>query len=692
MDPPGTAHYLRPAGRTHTPPAVITLDSETRWHDDGPDEVHELRCWHADLDYRRDRRRAGEHHCAEGLDAAAVADLVDEWAGSVETCWLYAHNVAFDLAVTGLAAQLADRGWELSSRFGLGGGVMWCVLHKGRRESPRSDLVNPDGSPVMRVKWAHTLTIADSASLFPKPLAEVAPLTGIAKPDLPEVDDSAEAWAGRCRADTHILRAAVLALMDWWDHADLGPWSVTGAGLGWQTYRRHLDPKQVVIDHDPALLAWERAAVYGGRRDVFRVGQLPPGRYQEIDYEAAYPHVAATQLLPARVAGPVTDHNRREALKGRVHHGMIAEVTICTDTARWPVRANGRVFYPVGKFRTVLAAPDIQAAADAGALVEVGDGWLYCMTRHLRPWAEQVMTWVRDRSSDLARLIAIAAKLWSRAVIGKFAQRGWSTAAWVGPPSDTWSVEEVLQGGAGVRGTVTGLCGRYWLSWADQRGEHERPAVLAFVEAHVRSRLGALIAGPYGPAVIQCDTDGVMVSAAALGQLAAAEGLKWSEGRQVPRGMGDALDAWNRASWPLSMREKTVFKRAVVYGPQHLLLDGRPRMSGVPPGAWETGDGKWAARLWPGLTWQSARGLQSGYVRPVQEYLIVGPYAAGWVLDDGQVRPAEVMIDDDRPAVLLPWELTRWAAAGARLGERQAIWAAGLWEDKPRHDLTSPDP
>lgn len=674
------AHYVKPAGKTYTPAAVIFLDTETREDQRQLLEVHTLRLWEAQLVRRRDRRRPGEHLTETGQTAADLASKIDAWASYGETTWLYAHNVGFDLTVTRLATHLGESGWVLSSRFAVGGDSMWAVFHKGPREAVVKERRGREVVTRTRVKWAHTLTIADSASLFPGPLAQLGPHVGILKPPLPDDDDTDAAWAARCHADVDILRSAVLTLMDWWDANDLGHWTVTGAGQAWQTYKRTLTPRQLVIDHDPGILGIERQALYGGRRDVFRVGQLPPGRYAEVDYEAAYPSIAANFPLPAKASCRVGEQHRRLALRGRVPAGMLAEVTICTDTPRWPVRVGGRVFYPVGRFRTVLAAPDIQAAADAHCLEAVHDGWLFTLTNHLRAWARQVLSWIRAADGTLPGVVRIWAKLASRAVIGKFAQRGWSTVPFVGPPCEGWSVEQTSDLYTGMRGVVTGVNGDYWLSWADQRGEHERPAVLAFVEAHVRARLSAVIASEFGPAIMQCDTDGVMVSHGLLDQLAAGLPERWTHGRATRPGTPEVLQAWNSASYPLVMREKLQFSRGTVYGPQHVILDGRPRFAGVPKGAWHTKDQLWMARLWPGLVWQSQHGVADGYARPLQPYRVAPNYAAAWALADGTTRAAETTVEADGSTALLHWKHTRWAASGAVLAQFQAAWATGLWE------------
>jgi hypothetical protein len=675
------AHYVRPAGKTYTPASVIFADTETREDQRGDLEVHTLRLYEIQRVLRRDRRRQGQVDRVTGTTCGEFAAHLDALASYTESAWLYFHNVSFDLTVTRLAVYLGELGWVLSSRFAIGGDSMWCVFHKGPKETEVTEKRHGRTVTRTRIKWAHTLTIADSGSLFPGPLAQLGPLVGVEKPPLPDDDDSHEAWAARCHADVEIMKLAVLALMDWWDENDLGHWTVTGGGQGWQSYKRTLDPRQVVIDHDPAILEIERAALYGGRRDVFRTGDLPPGRYGEIDFTAAYTTIAASFPLPARAACKVNDQHRALALRGRVPMGMLAEVTVSTDVPRWPVRIGGRVFYPVGRFRTVLAAPDIQAAADAHALEAVHEGWLFTLTNHLRPWARQVLGWIADTTGKIPGVVRIWAKLAARAVIGKFAQRGWSTSRHVGPPCEGWSMEPTSDLYTGCRGVITGVNGEYWLSWADQRGEHERPAVLAFVEAHVRARLGAIITGRYGGGICQCDTDGVMVSHVLLERLLEDEGGKWDRGRKVPRSTADVIAAWNDQAYPLVMREKTQFARVVIRGPQHVVMDGRPRFAGVPRGAWQTGPVNWMARLWPGMTWQTQRGVQDGYARPLQPYLVSGPYAAAWVLADGSVKAAETSIGDDGVTVLLHWKHTRWSAGGAALGPSQAAWAAGLWEE-----------
>lgn len=664
------AHYLKPTKGGATPGTVMFLglpdapDPRTPYED--PAGV----AWDAVCVYRRHRRYAGDLLTASGQGSGELARQVDAWAVTAEAAWCYAYDTVRVMNATSLAEELCALGWELSRQFGTSARAMWFVLHKGKSVKTRHDRVTPTGEAVGRVTWRHTLTITDAQALniFSSSAAEQA------------------------KSDPRVLAETVLDLMGWWDAQGLGRWSVTGAALGWTSYRATLAPKQVVIDHDPDIIAYERRAVYGGRRDVALVGTPGAPQYAEMDFEGAYPTIAAECPLPCAYGGRIDP----ERLDPRAFHnpsvGIIAEVTIMTGEARWPCRIDGKVFYPVGTFRTTLAGPDLAEAWDRGVVIEVHEVHWYRMSRHMGSWGAWVKGLISAPINEVSDPVRRAVKHWSRAVIGKFAQRGWSTKEWVGPPCDGWVIEETPILGKPHRVVTVGLDGVYYRSEADQRGDHERPAVIAFVEAHVRARLSRIIDGPYRSAVVQWDTDGLIVSLPRLRALACEAGFSRSQyGRAVPS-MDALIEHWCDLSAPLVIRQKTVMDRIVLYGPQHVVADSMVKLAGVPRGAVLVRPGVYRADVRPRLGKvgpDDAGGF--GEVRSA-EFTINGPYAAGWVLADGLVRPPETWVDDDGTNHLLPWHETRWAARGEPLGPLQALWAGGLYTPPPTEPVRPPRP
>jgi hypothetical protein len=136
--------------------------------------------------------------------------------------------------------------------------------------------------------------------------------------------------------------------------------------------------------------------------------------------------------------------------------------------------------------------------------------------------------------------------------------------------------------------------------------------------------------------------------------------------------MAFALSILNAHTAPLTMRLKTLYHRVTTIGPQHMVLNGQRRFSGVPASAEEWSDGALHAKVWPKMAWQMKHGDQRGYVREWAKYVIAGTYAPGWVLESGTVVPLEMTRGSDGQNEVLPWESSRYYRGGARRADCQS--------------------
>ena len=691
-------HYLSSNDTTWTPPAVITLDTETRVIQDIP-EVQELRCWHVRADYRLGNSTLhGEHVEGHGTDAADLAKRVSRWAGKWAECWIYAHNLNFDLTVTRLPLLLAGNGWETTD-MALDGARPWMVLHKGARK----------------------LVIADSYSIWPMPLEQLAQAVAITKPPLPDGDDLA-AWVERCAADTLILHTALLEMMDWHDANQLGRWALTGASTGWNTMRHlqmaktskrartarerlglpGIDPaaEAVVIDPDPDARDHDRKAIYGGRRETWRWGNLRPGTYHELDFERAYQTIMAHMPLPRKRGRwfdslPIDSRLVDDPTK---QWAVIAEVELETDTPRWPCRmtvtaadmppgAHGdsvtpatetrtRVFYPIGKFTTVLAGPDIAEARRLGCLRAIRRGQVHQLGKAARPWA----TWSIAAQDDPATpaTVRLALKHQGRAVAGKWAGRTWDKTVIGLSTTYGWAYEDVFIHATQTRGAIIDMAGTKFLSVPGADSDNAYPAVLAVIESYTRVALGRAIDALGAGTVVQCDTDGMIVDTTALTSDGTMAEAAAGSNSQTRGGLTEALDTVSLITAPLRLRAKTAYRRLEIIGPQHITLDGHRRWSGIPGSATQQPDGSYAAVIWPKLAWQLANGDPRGYTRTVQTYHLATSYAPGWMISDGTVAAPEARQGPDGRPELVPWAQTRYAARGDQLAPHQAAVFAAL--------------
>lgn len=620
-------HYMRPNHTSWTPPSLVSFDTETRTAVEGESEVLTLRLWCARFTDRRAPKRVTPiDDIADGLIADDLSVQLHKWAKARRTCWAYAHNLGFDLCTSNLVECLMRMRWEVTE-FAVGGSAPFVRMRSG------------DSS----------LTLSDSWSWFGVPLDQVAEAMNMVKPPLPADADTVEQWLDRCRADVNILHEAMLTLMDWWDSEDLGRWNITGAASGWNAMRHIPSPQRILIRPDDNECDHDRKAIYGGRRGIWRTGGYQYGHYTEMDLEKAYTTVCRDLPLPmgrqCTFSSLPTSHRWLDCSRW----GAIAECTINTDSATVPVRIGQSVWYPVGRFRTTLAGPDIRECRDMGTLESVGPGWLHQLGYPLRQWAEWCIKSLADESGATPSVAQLVHRIWARSAVGKWGQRGFEVIHLGPSPNQGWNYEEAWHSGKGVPAGIVDFGGERYQVGAVNQSDNAYPAILAFVESYVRVAMGrvASIVGPEH--MVQMDTDGCIVDSVGA----------------------DRAELSNQAIAPLHIRAKRHFHRIKVIGPQHLELDALKRMSGIPGSAVPDGKGKLVALTWPKLAWQLANGRQGAYVRPSQRYTIGATYAPGWVLSDGAVVPVELALADDGTNRVVPFPQTRYGLAGLTLGQYQ---------------------
>lgn len=603
---PAQVHRIRPNHREWTPPQVISLDTET-YPETIPDgELHQLRCWAARLDVRRSADPDGLGTSrGYGYDTAELCDQLDIWTLGQRTVWMYAHNLSFDLAVTRLPVQLAARGWQVTAH-ALSSDAPW--LRMKRRGC--------------------VLTICDSWGWLRADLGAVAADLGMSKLPLPDWSDEDGHWVARCQRDVDVLAAAMLTLMDWWDAQQLGSWTLTGSAGGWNTWRHRTTVPLPLIVPDPEQTAADRQAIYGGRREAFRHGQLDGGPWVLADFRSAYPTIAASYPLPAARQGSFPGMDRDSPLVCGPDYGIIAQVVINTWEPRYPVRVAGRVAYPVGRFTTTLAGPEIADARRRGHLESIGRGWLHRLSPHMAEWGRWILA-VTDPEQLLAPpVVRRAAKHWGRATIGKTAARGWQIIPLATLGGGGWDYRPAWNAEHQAASHLVEVCGQAAEVIQSGDGDNAYPAILAFVESWTRLHLGQAIDIIGQADVVTCDTDGLVVTAARWGQLAA-----------------DCLQVG-----PLQLRRKDDYREVHVLGPQHITTDTDRKLSGIPRSATADDGGQLRALLWPKLATQMQLrpgGTDAGYLRPVQRYTLAASYVTGWVTSTGWVHPLEATICRD---------------------------------------------
>lgn len=632
-DRPVPAHWLRVNDGARSPHRVLFVDTETRPVMDGLDELHELRWWHARVVRRHVERPRGPLHADLAGDSAMdLAAAVDRTAITKCSLWLYTHNLGFDLQVTRLPELLHDLGWEVTD-IGITGRSPWIRMAQDRRR----------------------LVICDSTSWLPVPLAEVGESIGRPKP---VIDDwtaaTDEEIAVRCLADVVILSEAMLAIMDWWDASDMGRWSWTGPGCGWAAYRHKFLAHKVLMDPAPERITIEREAIYGGRREAYRLGRIGPAQLVDLDFQGAYPTLAATMMLPRRPVAHVDPMTRQAYENLPSAWGVLSRCTVTTAVPVVPCRLGGHTLYPTGTFETTLAQPDIAGALAAGATVELGDTWVYQLAPIMAAWGKWITGVVNGTGQDVPAPVRTMCKHWSRTVIGRWAMRAqrvedWGVAAW-----PWWHAEPGTDWDTGTEVVDLHACGRHLRIHRDGEPENVFPAVTAWIEAQCRQLLRHAMQQVPASWLVQCDTDGFMldVPQAASGSLAPVpEGTSAgvAPGARLP-----SAGAIPVSAGPLSIRAKAFYTTAMVLGPQQVITGDRRRVAGIPRSFTSADSRTWKGNAWPGYTWQLAHSQPGIYTRPHVTIPLKGPYGSRWQLADNSTMAPECAIRNGVTIVIPP--------------------------------------
>jgi hypothetical protein len=620
-------HWLRPAGATKTPQVIVSFDTETATEIKEKSEVMTLRCWAATVRFRgwAGPRMDSTHNYA-GQHAIELVDVIEAAVNQCGEAWVFAHNLGFDLTVTSLPMILVERGWE-------------------------SDFVNIGDESCVFVfsSSAGKLVITDSWSWLRCSLAAAAKDVRMRKTRLPKDGDGISEWHARCRHDVAILDRLLSELLDWWDTTDLGGFAVTSAACGWRSLRARVPERSVLVGPDGERTAVERSAIYGGRKEVYRVGRIT-GRWVE-DWDLATAHLTCVANLPMPTSPLKPGRLTRmyDPLQPPDGLGTVCEVEITTRTPCAPVRVLDEVWWPTGRFRTVLTSVELLQVLAVADDVKVLSACWYWLTDDLQHWGR----WCKDlQAADHHAVPAVVkrvAKGWGRAVPGRFALRtstligerdathlGWALET--GHDLDTNDPIEIVTYG-GVERTFR----------KDQDGADVSPVVLAFVEGYVRAAMGGIIAARDPRTVLQVNTDG------------------WWELRAAR----DTPSPETAVAAPWTVVRKAVARDVTVQGPNHLSTPNDRRLAGVPKDAPVRLDGSFAWHDWPGLRWQLQFSRPGEYTRPGREMMLQAHYCRRWVLSSGETVPVTAAVATSGMTVLLPWSQTYGRQASDELAAHQ---------------------
>lgn len=559
------AHYLKPVSGGHHPAAIVgaavhgTLDSDGAWSARLA-KCHNGTVGSADSVWGSERRTFWGY----------LASVIKDHPGA----WLFLNSACETLTALGFWELLEECKWELCDYDERNGEEN----SSGRHKAWRGFAVLEDPPTIILARHAttgRTVKIVDVrnygcggwGSLYGAPI--------------PQSDNTlaAQVKAGAVAEFARRLFGIVRA-------AGLGSVKTTAASQAMHAYRHRFLRSPVLVHDNLPALSLERAAMFAGRNECWRIGPAPRGVYH-LDFNAHYPAVVLGAPMPARLKGftlgcePAPDKLMRDGWC------VIAEVTLATDSPRFPVRVSrarharpgvsgngspdtlrardGDLVYPVGTFATALCGPELSLAYRHGCVKRVHACAWYEPSEMFTQWSSELAILEERAKLDGYRPMIEFVKRLRNSLFGKFGQWQWrwtdapdAPAAapfevWYGPHPD---------GRGMVRHRSVGLL----VQREEKTGESPEscPAISAWVYSLARVKLLEAIECADRDSVYYMDADSLWVNHDGFARLQAA--------------------GWLHQSLPGKLKLKSMHDAVTFHGLKQYTVDGKTVAAGIPHG------------------------------------------------------------------------------------------------------------
>lgn len=552
------AHYLSPQTSSRVPRRYLFFDTEA-WRTETP--AGEVQTWRlgvsATVTWRERTQTWTEPKFTRHATPESLWEVICAFAKKDARTVVVAHNLAYDLRIAMGLTIMPEWGWAVERPTFSGEHVSLEATKDGKR-----------------------LLFVDSLSVIPHGLATIGAWLGTPKPELPDNDGAEADWWERCEADVAILAKAYITIVDWLARDDIGGWARTGPGIGWHVMlRSHLADK-VLVHNRPEVRDAEAAAMYSGRAEVWKHGNLKGGPWYEWDYALAYANVCAQNPLPTVLVDEVRGCKLERIQRSWPAYTWLVEAEATTDVPVLPWTDEVGICWPVGTFSGWWWDHELVNAVEAGAKVKVRRAYRYKAAPWLSSWALWCMDQVNDVSSPEAKIRGAAAKHWQRAIPGRTAMKfkPWEHKgdAWV--PGVGYM--PLLDHDTGARGAALTLGDQRWEAWTEQWWDQALPQVLSSVMAYSRTRLWHAMVTAGFENIACCHTDNLWVNKAGHDRLteAVADGYLWS------------LRLKNTEPWLKPTAPQ------LVEGSSYRI------MAGVPRNTWVDEEGKRWGEVWEGAT------------------------------------------------------------------------------------------
>ena len=259
---------LRKNHHSTMPSRIVFLDTETEQDQIGDEERHRMdMAWTCSYE-KPHKGRAATEVWEFWTKQYPMWKYIEGLARKKTQLYIMAHNIFFDLQVSGFFRYFTRQGWVLEFIFDKGLTYI-LTIRKDKK----------------------TIKLVSTTNYFDTSLKKLGEMIGLPKLD---IDFGQATDAERkiyCRRDVEILKVAMLQYIAFLEEHDLGRFSPTRAAQAFAAYRHRFMDAKINIHSDPEIIALEQKAYIGGRCECFSLGIQKGGPFISLDINSMYPYV-----------------------------------------------------------------------------------------------------------------------------------------------------------------------------------------------------------------------------------------------------------------------------------------------------------------------------------------------------------------------------------------------------------------
>lgn len=587
-------HYLKPNKGVELPSELVFFDTET-WSDPVSDNTVQARLKFGWACYIR--RRKDLHYTKPRWFRFETSEEFWDWIESIgrdkTKLYMFAHNMAFDASVTMAVRTLQLRGWIMTG----------AILD--------------DPPTVLKYrKDKRSLVLMDTLNIFRMSLAEIGRYIGLSKLEFPTETDSPKVWDQYCKRDVLVLFEAMkaywLLLQEW----QLGNFQYTLPAQAMAAFRHRFMTHPIYIDDSGLSHTLARQAYAGGRVECFQVGKIDQEVFC-VDINSQYPAVMTLKSFPTKLQGLVHRTNRAELVEFMLEYQVIADVDIETTKPIYPLKHEDTLLFPIGRFRTQLASPELEYALSRDEVRRVYRVALYYHAPIFREYVDFFYSRRLKAREAGDPTLAWICKLFLNSLYGKFGQTGRvyeETELTLEDEVKVW-VEWDAQSRTLHRYRQLGGLVQEQQREGESRDSH--PAIAAHVTSAARLQLWALIQRAGLKNVFYCDTDSLFVN---------AKGLEKLQMFLIPDEIGALKVEWGSTA-------------VEIRGPKDYSVDEKDKIKGIRKDAEVIGPNTYRQDVFRGWRGMIRDGDVDRQLIKKTEKTLRREYRKGTVRRSGRVRP-----------------------------------------------------